>query len=189
MPAHQAHPAGRALRGTCVPRPVLADTRTPGRLRVIIPSAKASPLFFFFLLFRAAPMAYGGSQAKGRIRTTAAGLLYSHSHSHSHAGSQPRLRPTPQLTAILDLSCIRDLHHSSQQHQILNPLIEARDRTCNLMVPSWICFCCTRRGTPDSFFPDLYILLPNFSHPLNYLTFYISSSLQPIPSSQWNQSH
>ena len=38
-------------------------------------------------------------------------------------------------TATQDLSCICDLHHSSWQHRILNPLIEARDRTCNLMVP------------------------------------------------------
>ena len=28
--------------------------------------------------------------------------------------------------------------HSSRQRWILSPLSEARDRTCNLMVPSWI---------------------------------------------------
>ena len=28
-------------------------------------------------------------------------------------------------TAMQDLSCIYDLYHSSQQHQILNPLIKA----------------------------------------------------------------
>ena len=52
-------------------------------------------LFFFFLsfcLFRAAPVAYRGSQARGPIGATAAGLH----HSHSHAGSEPCLRPTPQ---------------------------------------------------------------------------------------------
>ena len=32
-------------------------------------------------------------------------------------------------TAMWDLSCVWDLHHSSQQHQILNPLSKARDRT------------------------------------------------------------
>ena len=36
-----------------------------------------------FWLFRAAPEAYGGSQARSRIRATAAGLH----HSHSHVGS------------------------------------------------------------------------------------------------------
>ena len=46
---------------------------------------------FFFFAFRAAPTAYGVSQARGRIRATAAGLR----HSHSHARSKPRLRPTP----------------------------------------------------------------------------------------------
>ena len=30
------------------------------------------------------------------------------------------------------------LYHSSQQCRILNPLSEARDRSHNLMVPSWI---------------------------------------------------
>ena len=32
-------------------------------------------------------------------------------------------------TATLDVSCICDLHQSSRQRQILNPLSEARDRT------------------------------------------------------------
>ena len=35
-----------------------------------------------------------------------------------------------------------------QQHWILNPLNKARDQTCNLIVPSWICFCCAMMGTP-----------------------------------------
>ena len=47
-----------------------------------------------------------------------------------------------------DLSHVWDLHHSSWQCQILNPLSEARDWTHNLMVPSQVCFCCTTMGTP-----------------------------------------
>ena len=56
--------------------------------------------FFFglFLSFRAAPAAYGCSQARGRIRAVAAGLC----QSYSNAGSEPCLRPTPQLTATPD---------------------------------------------------------------------------------------
>ena len=46
----------------------------------------------------------------GRIGAIAVGLR----HSHSHTGSQPHLRPTP---------------HSSWQHQIINPLSQARDGT------------------------------------------------------------
>ena len=42
---------------------------------------------FLFLLFRAAPAAYGSSQARGPVRATAAGLY----HSHSNARSEPRL--------------------------------------------------------------------------------------------------
>ena len=40
-------------------------------------------------------------------------------------------------TATPDLSHIYDLHHSSQQHRILNLLGEARVRTCILMDTSW----------------------------------------------------
>ena len=55
--------------------------------------------FFFFLSFSmAAPAAYGDSQARGLIGAVAASLH----QSHSNIGSEPRLRPTPQLTATLD---------------------------------------------------------------------------------------
>ena len=45
--------------------------------------------FFFFCLFRATPVEYGGSQARSRIRVVATGL----DHSHSNVGSEPRLWP------------------------------------------------------------------------------------------------
>ena len=46
-------------------------------------------LFFVFLLFLwAAPTAYGGSQARGRIGAVATSLR----QSHSNAGSEPRLQ-------------------------------------------------------------------------------------------------
>ena len=61
--------------------------------------------FLFFFFFRTTPSAYGGSQARGRIGATAAGLH----HSHSNARPEPCLQPTPQLVAML------------------NPLSEARD--------------------------------------------------------------
>ena len=44
-------------------------------------------------------------------------------------------------TAMQDPSRIGNLHHSSRQCRILNPLSEARDRTLDLMVPSRIRFC------------------------------------------------
>ena len=43
---------------------------------------------FCFLLYRFAPTACGGSQARGHIRAIATG------HSHSNAGFEPRLGPT-----------------------------------------------------------------------------------------------
>ena len=42
-------------------------------------------------------------------------------------------------TATQDQSCVCDLHHSSWQHRILNPLSEARDGTRILMDPSRVC--------------------------------------------------
>ena len=51
-------------------------------------------------------------------------------------------------TATQDPSHVYDLHHSSQQHQILNPPSEARGRTHHPTVPSQIRFCCATMGTP-----------------------------------------
>ena len=73
----------------------------------------------FFRLFRAAPVAYGDSQARGPIRAVTAGLQ----QSHSNWGSEPHL----------------NLYHSSGQRQILHPLSEARDQTWVLMDASWAC--------------------------------------------------
>ena len=56
------------------------------------------------------PSAYGGSQARGWIGATAAGL----SHSHSNVGSKPHPQPTPQLTATPD-------PQPTEQAQGLNP--------------------------------------------------------------------
>ena len=82
-----------------------------------------------FLLFRATPVAYGGSQARGRIGATAAGLHHSHSYSQIWATSVTYI--TAQGNA-----------------RILNPLSEARDRTCNLMNPGRIHFRRAMMGTP-----------------------------------------
>ena len=83
---------------------------------------------YFFCLFRALPLAYGSSQARGQITGAAAGL--------------------PKATATPDPSCICNLHHISRQSRILDPLSETRDRTRNLIVSSQIHFCCATMGTP-----------------------------------------
>ena len=43
-------------------------------------------------------MAYGGSQARGRIRAVASGLY----HSHSNARSELQVWPTLQINSMLD---------------------------------------------------------------------------------------
>ena len=69
--------------------------------------------FFVFRLFRAAPTAYGSSQARCRIGAEAAGLA--------------------TATATWHPSRLCDVHHSSRQRWIPNLLSEARDGTCVLM--------------------------------------------------------
>ena len=67
-------------------------------------------MHFFFCLFAiswATPTAYGGSQARGLI------------------GAVPPAYT--RATATQDLSRVCDLHHSSRQRQIINPLSKARD--------------------------------------------------------------
>ena len=57
------------------------------------------PSFYLFVCFlRAAPIAYGSSQAKGQMKAVASGLH----HSHSNIGSKPCLWPTLQPTARPD---------------------------------------------------------------------------------------
>ena len=66
--------------------PTLSGEARPPRLTW---RTKSLPFFLFFLfcLFKAAPAAYGGSQARDRIQGVASGL----SHSHSNVGSEPCL--------------------------------------------------------------------------------------------------
>ena len=54
--------------------------------------------FGLFAISWAAPAAYGGSRARGRIGAVAASLR----QCHSNAGSEPRLPPPPQLMAMPD---------------------------------------------------------------------------------------
>ena len=100
--------------------------------------------FFIFRLSRAAPVACGGSQARGLIGAIATG--------HATATPDPR--------------CICNLHQSSRQHQILKPLSEARDQTWNLMAPSQIRFCRTVRELLWFFVFCFFF----FNHSFNLLT-------------------
>ena len=98
-----------------------------------------SDFFFFFFFFKATPAALRGSQARGWISAAAASLH----HSHSNEGSEPHLRPIPQLMATL----------------VLNPLSEARDRTCVLLDTRLVCYCWAMTGTPRAIFwsPSLLV--------------------------------
>ena len=62
--------------------------------------------------------------------------------------SKLQLQAHTTATAMLDPSLICDRHHSSWQHRILNPLSEARDRTCVLLDISWVHYHGATMGTP-----------------------------------------
>ena len=89
-------------------------------------------LFVCLLLFRAKPMAYGGSQARDQIRSTAAGLR----HSHINIESEQHLQPTPQLKAVPDPQ----------------PTDQGQGSTRILMDTSWTRFCSATTGTPKLYF-------------------------------------
>ena len=63
------------------------------------------------------------------------------------AESELQLPAYTSATAVPDMSHVCDLHHSLRQGQILDPWSEARDRTCNLMVPSRVRFYSATVGT------------------------------------------
>ena len=69
-------------------------------------------LSFFFFLFRATPKVYGSSQARGQIGATVGGLC----HSHRNMGSEPHLRPTPQLTVMPDPQPVERGQGSNPHH-------------------------------------------------------------------------
>ena len=79
------------------------------------------------------------------------------------------------VTAMPDPSRACNLHHSSWQRWILNPLSEARDWTCDLMIASWICFPCAMMGTPQVlFFIVVFLLFPSHWHLLPLMDFFFA---------------
>ena len=84
------------------------------------------------------------------------GFCFVFSGQHLRHVEVPRLGVESELqlpayttaTATRDPSLICDLHRSSQQHRILNPLSEARDRTHTLMDTSQVCYLGATTGTP-----------------------------------------
>ena len=97
-------------------------------------------------------MAYGSSKARGRMGAAAV------SPHHNNPRSEPPLRPT-----------------ACDNRQILNPLSEARDRTCILMDASQVCFRCATMETPPLF------LLPCLCSPGLRTIFSLIPKNPPIP--------
>ena len=103
------------------------------RRRVVSSGKRLKESFYLFVclfVFRAIPVTHGSSQARDRIRATAVSLH----HSHSSARSKR----------------VCNLHHSSWQCQILNPLSggrESQGSPLDLMNTSQVCYCRTTMGT------------------------------------------
>ena len=106
----------------------------------VVPGLRGWGLFLF-LFFRVTSAAYGSCRGKSQIEATAAGLA--------------------TATTARDLSRICNPTQSSQQHQILNPLSEARDWTHILMGPSRVNFRWATTGTQSNLVFNHYISMCN----------------------------
>ena len=76
------------------------------------------------------------------------GLHLRHMEVPRQGSNRPQLPASTAATATPDPSRVFNPHHSSRQHWILAPPIEAGGQTRSLVVPHQICFCCTTTGTP-----------------------------------------
>ena len=101
---------------------------------------------FCTFFFRATCMAYGSSQARGKLEL--------------------QLPAYATATAIWDPSHVCNLHHSSRQCWFLNPLTKARDRTRILMDTSWVHKLLSHNGN------SLYLLLA-YGNGFIYLCIYL----------------
>ena len=105
-------------------------------------------LFFFFFFFRAAPVAYGTSWARGQISE-----------------------------ATRDSSHICNIHHSSWQCWIPNPLSKVRDWTQILMDNSQIRFLCATTGTTLTWFSENHLMVRKFIVQGMFFLQYVLTSL------------
>ena len=133
-----------------------------------------------FFLFRATPMVYGGSQARGRFGVVVAGLW----HSHSNVRSELHLWPIPQL-----MGNARTLTHwarlgikpasswmlvrfvSTESWWELPFFFSPQQRVVFiLLLLKWMCVCMFMKST---------ILIPHFPvfHRHIYMVTYTSSTL------------
>ena len=93
---------------------------TADRMGKCIPEMQAGIFFFFFFL----------------------GLRLRHMEVPSLGfKSELQLPAYTTATGTQDPSCVCDLHRSSWQHRILNPLSKARAQTCILMDSSQVHYC------------------------------------------------
>ena len=117
--------------------------------------------------------------------------LYPEHMEVSRPGVELELQLPTYTTATTtpDPSRVCNLHHSSQQCRILNPLSETRDWTRILMVPSQVHFCCATTGTLTVIILllDLQNFCPSYtSHSLINVWFFLFWVGLECYSGHWN---
>ena len=85
--------------------------------------------------------------------------------------SERQLPAYATVTATLDPSRLGDLHHSSRQPRIVNPLSKARGRTCILMDTSGVCNPLSHNGNSP---PPTFFSVKNFEKMTYHCTFEIN---------------
>ena len=82
-----------------------------------------------------------------------------------------QLQAYTTVTATPDPSCVYDIHRSSLQSQILNPLSRARDRTSVLKDTSWVHYHWATMGTPPmiDFLKTFFLIVQKIVYVQNLL--------------------
>ena len=87
-------------------------------------------------------------------------------------------------TATPEPSHICELYHSYWQHQILNPLSEARHRTCTLMDTSPVHYSCATRAPPMNLISNMLNFQVDFFFWLKKIFFQLFSSIVTLYNKQ-----
>ena len=123
-------------------------------------------MFSFFLFLRfSSVLSYGVRSKRWLWNIFSAFFFFLGPHLQNmeipKLGVESELQLLAHATAKWDLSCVCDLHHSSGQCQIPNPLSKARDQTHILMILVGFISLIITMGTPQLCFLKMWI---NWDH-------------------------
>lgn len=132
-------------------------------------------LYFCFIFFKAAPMAYWGSQARGQFRAVATGLH----HSHSNTRSKLHMTYTTAHVNTGSLTHWGRQGMESASSKILSDVFpQSQDRNPNFFnivyLQHCVKFSCTANW-PIYIYMNIYTWIYIYTYSLSYIIFYLCS--------------